>query len=151
MRLELEQLEDDVLALLPAAVEQVEALRIETEVHTLQRVALEELRVTDVECRIAHIGAADEAERRVEVPLDLLDGGTAAEPRRVRHVHAEAEGGVVVDEPRRVRLLVPRVGLEHAPTRDARVQETEIRADDAIVDVRLRVTVGHDDSDARFL
>ena len=151
VRLELEELEDDLLALQAAAVEQVEPLRIEADVHALQRVALVEARVADVERRVAHVGAADEAERRVEVALDLLDREAAAEPRGVRHVHAEAEGGIVAHEPRRLRLLIPRVGLENAAARDARVQEAEVRADDAVVDVRLRIAVGHDDADIGFV
>src|SRR5690606_27369179 len=108
------------------------------------------MRVGDVTRVVAAVAAAQEAERRVEVVLDLPDREAAAQARVARNRNAGAHRAVVAVEPLGVGLLIPRDGFERTAAAQARVAVEKIGADDGIVDVRARVSLGRDDADRRF-
>ena len=105
------------------------------------------MRVVDTTVELTNTDAVHETQSRIIVLLKLHVPRVAAPFFRCAKVESEAVGRVVTIQSRRIALLKPGFTGQTPPARQARIEVAKIYPDQGVVQIRLRVAVGHDDAD----
>ena len=111
---------------------------------------LRPIRIADTGLGVFDTSSVDEAERRIEVLLDMLEAEVTAE--------ALAIGRREIDSPRvllrldalRVRSLVPDLTLNGPSRRQIRIAVAKVYAEERVVEISPRIAIGDDKADAGF-